>query len=61
MSDNEFFTRLYYYGTVQMGMNPDQFWLMPFGFFMDLWTCHKQFIGTEKPKQEVYIDDIIPP
>jgi len=43
-----------------MGMSDDKFWLMPFGLFLDLWTCHKQFIGAEKPKTEKFIDDIIP-
>ena len=58
--DAEVFTRLYYYGTVQMGMSPDDFWLMPIGLFLDLWTCHKQFLGIEKPRKNWRIDDIIP-
>lgn len=33
---------------------------MPLGKLLDLWTCHKQFIGIEKPKREVTIDDVIP-
>lgn len=60
MSDEELFTRFYYYGTVQMGIRADEFWLMPIGLFLDLWTCHKQFIGIEKPKKITTIDDIIP-
>jgi len=59
-SDVETFTRLYYYGTVQMGMTPDDFWFFPFGLFFDLWECHKQFTGISKPKVEMFIDDIIP-
>jgi hypothetical protein len=43
-----------------MGMGADDFWLMPIGLFLDLWTCHKQFIGVEKPKREVFIDEVIP-
>lgn len=35
--------------------------LMPIGLFLDLWACHKQFLGMEKPKQTFSIDDIIPP
>nr|DAL46306.1 MAG TPA_asm: hypothetical protein [Caudoviricetes sp.] len=27
---------------------------------MDLWECHKQFLGMSKPKRKIYIDDIIP-
>jgi len=60
VSDAESFTRLYYYGTIQMGMSDDKFWLMPFGLFLDLWTCHKQFWGMEKAHRELNIDDIIP-
>lgn len=60
MTDTEAFTRLYYYGTVQMRMSADDFWLTPFGLFMDLWACHKQFLGMEKAKRELSIDDVIP-
>ena len=56
---DELFTRLFYYGTVQMGMNTDDFWLMPIGLFLDLWSCHKQWLGVEKPKRTLTIDDII--
>jgi hypothetical protein len=60
VSDGELFTRLYYYGTVQMQMSEAVFWLTPIGAFLDLWTCHKQFLGIEKPKRIVNINDIIP-
>ena len=60
MSDPEVFTRLYYYGTVQMHMEEDRFWLMPIGQFLDLWACHKQFLGIEKPYREANIDDVVP-
>lgn len=33
---------------------------MPFGLFMDLWECHKQYNGISKPKQYLTIDDVIP-
>ena len=33
---------------------------MPIGYLLDLWECHKQFIGIAKPKQDHFIDDIIP-
>jgi len=35
-------------------------WLMPIGYLMDLWECHKQFIGISKPRKEYFIDDLIP-
>jgi hypothetical protein len=60
VSDAELFTRLYYYGTVQMHMSESAFWLTPVGFFLDLWACHKQFLGIEKPKRELSINDVIP-
>jgi len=34
-------------------------WLMPLGHLLDQWEIHKQFMGWEKPKREVSIDDII--
>nr|DAL71633.1 MAG TPA: hypothetical protein [Caudoviricetes sp.] len=33
---------------------------MPFGFLMDLWECHKQFMGISKPKHEADIDEVVP-
>jgi len=27
---------------------------------MDLWECHKQFLGMAKPKREMFIDDVMP-
>ena len=44
-----------------MGMGSEEFWLMPIGLFLDLWACHKQFLGMETPKKTRTIDDIIPP
>ena len=49
-----------YFGRVQMGLSADEFWFMPIGLFLDLWTCHKQYVGIEKPKKNLTIDDIIP-
>ena len=43
-----------------MGLGTDEFWLMPIGLFLDLWTIHKQFLGMEKPQKTWSIDDIIP-
>jgi hypothetical protein len=33
---------------------------MPFGVLLDLIECHKQYNGISKPKQQQYIDEIIP-
>jgi len=60
VNDDELFTRLLYYGTVQLGRSEDEAWLMPLGLLMDLWECHKQFLGLSKPKRELTIDDVIP-
>mgnify|MGYP004468042915 FL=1 len=49
-----------YYGVCQMHLSQDEFWLMPFGLFMDLWECHRQYNGISKPKQNLTIDEIIP-
>ena len=46
---------------VQLHLSMEEVWLMPFGLLLDLWTCHKQFIGIEKPHVEYYIDSVIPP
>jgi hypothetical protein len=59
VSDEETFTRLLYYGTVQLGMSAEDFWLCPLGLFLDLWECHKQYTGLAKPKVERFIDEII--
>jgi hypothetical protein len=54
------FTRLLYAGTVQMGMGAEEFWLMPIGLFLDLWCCHKQWMGLEKAARSISIDDVLP-
>ena len=28
-------------------------WLTPFGLLLDLWECHRQFLGLAKPKREI--------
>nr|DAO88883.1 MAG TPA: hypothetical protein [Caudoviricetes sp.] len=60
VSDEELFTRLLYYGMAHLNLSQDEVWLMPFGLLMDLWECHKQFMGIAKPKQVLTIDDVIP-
>ena len=49
-----------YYGMAHLNLSQDEVWLMPFGLLMDIWECHKQFMGIAKPKQELTIDDVIP-
>ena len=56
----ELFTRLIYFGTAHLSRQEDEVWLMPMGYLMDLWECHKQFMGISKPKRDVFIDDVIP-
>lgn len=46
--------------TAQLGFTPEETMLLPFGLLLDLWECHKQFLGLAKPKRELTIDDIIP-
>lgn len=60
MSDGELFIRLLYYGTVHLNRSEEETWLMPLGLLLDLWECHKQFLGMAKPKREWFIDEIIP-
>jgi hypothetical protein len=28
---------------------------MPLGCLLDLWECHRQFLGMAKPKREAFI------
>ena len=51
---------LLYYGMTHLSLRMDEVWLMPFGLLMDLWECHRQFLGIAKPKRELTIDDVIP-
>lgn len=60
MSDEELFIRLLYYGTVHLNRSEEETWLTPLGLLMDLWECHKQFLGMAKPLRERFIDEIIP-
>lgn len=60
MDGEEFFTRLLYQGTVQLGFSMDEVWLMRFGLLLDLIACHRQYTGVEKPRRGYSLDDIIP-
>jgi hypothetical protein len=54
------FARLIYYGVTQLGRNEEYVWLMAIGDLLDQWEIHKQFVGMDKPKVELFIDDILP-
>jgi len=60
VSDEEMFTRLLYYGTVHLNRSEEEAWLTPLGLLLDLWECHRQFLGIAKPDREYDIDDVIP-
>jgi hypothetical protein len=60
VSEEALFTRIIYYGTVQLNRREEEVWLMPIGYLMDLWECHKQFIGISKMRKQYFIDDVIP-
>jgi len=38
----------------------DETWLLPIGLLLDLITCHRQFLGLEKPLRHYDLDDLIP-
>jgi hypothetical protein len=54
------FTRLLYYGTVHLNRSEEETWLTPIGLLMDLWECHRQYLGLAKLKREMFIEEIIP-
>jgi len=60
VSDAESFTRLIYFGTVHLNRTEEETWLLPLGYLLDLWECHRQFLGMAKPKVELFIEDVIP-
>jgi len=43
-----------------LGRSEEETGLMPIGLLLDMWECHRQFMGWSKPKREWTIDDIIP-
>ena len=56
----EIFDFVMCYGLGQFHLSQDEFRMMPFGLFMDLWECHRQYNGISKLKQNLTIDEIIP-
>ena len=60
MNDDELFTRFIYFGKTQLGYSVEETWLMAIGHLLDLMAAHKQFLGIEKPKRELTLDDILP-
>ena len=43
-----------------MNLTEDEAWLTPLGLLLDLWECHKQYLGVSKPITEMNLDDLIP-
>ena len=43
-----------------MNRSEEATWLTPLGLLLDLWECHRQFLGIAKPDRECDIDDVIP-
>ena len=48
-----------YYVTVYLNRSKEESRLMPMDLLLDLWECHKQFLGLVKPKREMFIEDVI--
>jgi hypothetical protein len=44
---------------VHLNRSEAETWLTPIGLLMDLWECHRQYMGMAKPKREIFIDDLI--
>jgi hypothetical protein len=49
-----------YYATAHLNISISEYWLVPFGLLLDLWECHRQYMGWAKPLVEHSIDDVIP-
>lgn len=47
-------------GMVQLHFTQDEVWLMPIGQLLDLIACHQQYMGREKPKRDLSLDEILP-
>lgn len=54
------FARLIFYGVTLLHRPETEVWLMPLGQLLDQWELYRQFYGLAKPRQEHFIDDIIP-
>lgn len=37
-----------------MNHSGEETWLTPFGLLLDLWECHRQFLGMVKPSMKCY-------
>lgn len=60
MNDDELFVRLIYYATVHLNRQEEDAWLLSFGYLLDLWEVHRQFMGWAKPKEHLTLDDVLP-
>ena len=59
MSDGEIFTRLSYFGRVQLGFSELEAWLSPISELLDLMACHWQWHGIENPYSDPFEDLIL--
>jgi hypothetical protein len=59
VNEEEMFTRLLYFGLANLGLSEDEIWLMPIGKLLDLFECHRQYLGISKPYREIFIDEVI--
>ena len=56
MTDDEVYTRLLYFGRVQLGFTEEETWLTPIGELLDYMACHRQWHGLEKPYTDPFED-----
>ena len=59
MSDDELFTRLWYFGMAHLGMSEEEIELTNFGFMLDLFECYVQEMGMAKPRERLTTVDKI--
>ena len=48
------------YATARQNRSEEETWLTLIGLLLDLWECHRQYLGMAKPKREMFIDEIVP-
>lgn len=51
VSEEALFTRIIYYGTVQLNRREEEVWLMPIGYLMDLWNAISSLLGLPSLKE----------
>jgi hypothetical protein len=38
----------------------DEVWLIPVELLLDLWECHRQFVGLSAGRREVGMGEVVP-